>query len=94
MSLKEEMYSMIEQWKSSGQSKKEFVSDKSVSIHKFGYWYGNGAFYPIGSVGIWWSSTEYDSNYAWLRLLLYSNGVVGRNDYNKTYGFSVRCLRD
>lgn len=38
MSLKQEMYSMIEQWKTSGQSKRDFISDKSISIHKFGYW--------------------------------------------------------
>lgn len=38
MSLKEEMYSMIEQWRCSGQSKRDFISDKPISIHKFGYW--------------------------------------------------------
>ena len=54
----------------------------------------DGAFYNIGYIGNWWSSTENDSNNAWFRNLNYFNGNVYRNNLNKAYGFSVRCLRD
>ena len=53
-----------------------------------------GTFNNVGYLGIWWSSSEYNTSFAW-NLLLYSNNG-GANGYNaeKTYGFSVRCLRD
>jgi uncharacterized protein (TIGR02145 family) len=51
-------------------------------------------FYGEGTNGIWWSSTEYDSNFAWYRYLNYLNGNATRDDTNKEAGFSVRCLRD
>ncbi|MBU6159398.1 MAG: hypothetical protein KGP35_10285 [Bacteroidetes bacterium] len=54
----------------------------------------NGSFFTIGSNGLWWSSTELNTNYAWYRYLSYGNGGVSRNYYNKAYGSSVRCLRD
>jgi uncharacterized protein (TIGR02145 family) len=53
-----------------------------------------GLFISIGNNGYWWSSTEYDSNYAWPRFLFYSSGDVLRNYDYKAVGFSVRCLRD
>ncbi len=54
--------------------------------------YGNFAY--IGGTGFWWSSNEYSSASAWYRNMNYYNGCVFRfNDY-KTYGCSVRCLRD
>jgi len=54
----------------------------------------DGAFYPIGSNGGWWSSTEDGSFSAWSRLLYYDVGDVGRGYGYKRSGFSVRCLRD
>jgi uncharacterized protein (TIGR02145 family) len=54
----------------------------------------NGAFYFIGNYGTWWSSTEGSTTSAWGRNLGYGGGDVGRYDYNKASGFSVRCLRD
>ena len=54
----------------------------------FGY-YGYFGYYAG-----FWSSTENDSNYAWLRYLGYTNADVSRDDYYKNYGFSVRCVRD
>jgi uncharacterized protein (TIGR02145 family) len=51
--------------------------------------YGN-----IGDVGVWWSSSEGDTNFAWGRFLYYDDdSAFGVNDY-KQVGFSVRCLRD
>jgi uncharacterized protein (TIGR02145 family) len=41
----------------------------------------------------YWSSSENGSD-AWGHNLGYENAQMHRNYYNKTYGFSVRCLRD
>jgi uncharacterized protein (TIGR02145 family) len=54
----------------------------------------NGTFYNFGLLGIWWSSAEYSSDDAWGRSLFYFFGNVGVNDYNKRYGFSIRCIKD
>jgi uncharacterized protein (TIGR02145 family) len=59
-----------------------------------GYRLANGTYNSIGNYGGWWSSTEYDSYIAWNRELYYNFSYVGRYDYSKRYGFSVRCVRD
>ncbi len=56
--------------------------------------YTNGNFDRIGDIGYWWSSSEYSSERAWFRGMLYYRGHVGRYYYGKAHGFSVRCLRD
>ena len=53
-----------------------------------------GAFGLVGNFGNWWSGTENDSTNAWYRDLYYNGGNLYRSDYDKKYGFSVRCLRD
>jgi len=55
---------------------------------------GDGPFLEVGANGLWWSSTEGDTNVAWFRSLGYNVGGVGRYGDIKTIGFSVRCLRD
>ena len=53
-----------------------------------------GSFYYDGSNGFWWSSSEFNTARAWFRNLVFDSSDLGRyNDY-KTYGVSVRCLRD
>jgi uncharacterized protein (TIGR02145 family) len=59
-----------------------------------GYRMGIGNYEGIGSVGIWWSSTEYYQNRAGFRYLFNSNGITSRDVSTKEGGFSVRCLRD
>ena len=54
----------------------------------------NGTYLYFGYFGIWWSSTELPSPVAWYRYLGYNLGYSLRYDNAKTYGFSVRCLRD
>ncbi len=56
--------------------------------------YTNGTFYGIGNYGYLWSSTESNSSYAWYRTLGSYPNNVHRDDYYKSYGYSVRCLRD
>jgi uncharacterized protein (TIGR02145 family) len=59
-----------------------------------GFRYYVGSYFNFGNFGFWWSSTEYGSNFAWLRVLNYTNSIVLRDGTNKHYGFSVRCVRD
>ena len=59
-----------------------------------GYRYDDGFFYYVGANGNWWSSSETNTDYALSRSLYNSNGDVNRDNSNKRYGFSVRCLRD
>jgi uncharacterized protein (TIGR02145 family) len=54
----------------------------------------NGTFDVIGNFGVWWSSSEYGATDAWYRSLYYTSGYATSYYASKTYGFSVRCLRD
>ena len=56
--------------------------------------YADGTFYNVGYLGYWWSATEADSAYAWLRKIFNYNGDLNRGVSFKKEGFSVRCLRD
>jgi len=53
-----------------------------------------GEFYSVGEVGNWWSSTDFDSNFAYYTWISISSDdfTVG-NDVKKT-GLSVRYLKD
>jgi uncharacterized protein (TIGR02145 family) len=54
----------------------------------------NLSFNEIGSNAIWWSTSEYNSQNSWAHLLGFDySGVFRFSDY-KTYGFSVRCVKD
>jgi len=57
---------------------------------------GPYSFDSVGSISIWWSSTEYENytNGAWVLGLLYSRSKVNRTFVGKAYGCSVRCVRD
>jgi uncharacterized protein (TIGR02145 family) len=59
-----------------------------------GYRGNDGAFDYIGDFGNWWSSTENNTSNAWYRTLVYGSGSVYRSPNYKTFGLSVRCLRD
>jgi len=58
-----------------------------------------GVFYSLGSVGVWWSSSEENIDLAWYLNLGEDSGNVYRYDGTKAgrdkgNGLSVRCLRD
>jgi uncharacterized protein (TIGR02145 family) len=53
-----------------------------------------GGFHDISNYGSWWSSSESSSNSVWYRSLSRSGPEVARYDVDKSYGFSVRCLRN
>jgi uncharacterized protein (TIGR02145 family) len=47
----------------------------------------------VRHTGFWWSSTK-QGNEVWYRYLDYKNKNVFRYHGSKTYGFSVRCVKD
>jgi len=53
-----------------------------------------GFFRNVGYYGDWWSATEGNSYFAWLRDMGYYNSSVDRYYDDKSYLFSVRCLQD
>jgi uncharacterized protein (TIGR02145 family) len=59
-----------------------------------GYRRTNGTFNGIGFSNYFWSSSEYSNTNAIYRNLYYLYSNIYRFDDNKSYGFSVRCLKD
>ena len=53
-----------------------------------------GSFNYLSYIGNFWSSSEFTGSYAWFRRLFYDTDEVYRNEDDKNYGLSVRCLRD
>ena len=51
-------------------------------------------FVSMGWKTNWWSASEFNVSNAWVRKLYETSSELGRYDYNKDCGFSVRCVRD
>lgn len=54
----------------------------------------SGDFNNLSRVALFWSSTEYDSTYAWNMLLSIYGMLVSVSPDGKEYGLSLRCLQD
>jgi uncharacterized protein (TIGR02145 family) len=54
----------------------------------------NGYFNDVGDYGVWWSSSEDGSDYAYSRRMVYNIEDVYYDNYRKSYLFSVRCVKD
>ena len=55
----------------------------------------DGSYIERGSFSYWWTSTEYSDNAgAWCRRTDYSNSTVQVMAELKSYGLSVRCVKD
>jgi len=61
-----------------------------------GYRHAEGTFNLIGIFGHWWTSTEAtnDTEKAWLHYMTYDYSNVYTYYYDKSFGFSVRCVMD
>jgi uncharacterized protein (TIGR02145 family) len=60
-----------------------------------GFRYSNGTFSDAVLACTFWTSTEYDNEYPWLRDLYAIESYLNRYyGYGKSFGFSVRCLKD
>ncbi|MEA3316716.1 MAG: FISUMP domain-containing protein [Bacteroidota bacterium] len=78
-------------WNGSGNGTDDYDFSALPGGYRYDY---DGAFDSVGNLGYWWSSTESSSSDAYYRYLYYNfSGVVRYSDY-KSYGFSVRCVRD
>jgi uncharacterized protein (TIGR02145 family) len=53
-----------------------------------------GTFVSMGSSGVWWSSTEYNSVDAWNFYLAYGFSTLSSSHPYKHHGSSVRCIKD
>ena len=56
--------------------------------------YEDGTFTELGYEGYWWSSTERITNNAYRRSLHHAFTNINGWYYNKSLGFSVRCMKD
>jgi len=54
----------------------------------------NGVFSSVGNSGNWWSTIENGASNAWFRFQSNIHSNIVRLNYAKTYGFSVRCIKD
>lgn len=54
----------------------------------------NTEFSYIGIMGWWWTSTRLSSLNSWNRILYHNQSYMVGNGFQKTYGFSVRCIKD
>jgi hypothetical protein len=72
------------------------TNESGFSVLPGGYREADGSFYNIKNNAFFWSATEVDSNFAWRRYLSKNDGNVSRSisGINKSFGASVRCLRD
>ncbi len=53
-----------------------------------------GSFFNVGRNGLWWSATEYDSDFAYYWCMRYLYSDVYRDLNDKSTLFSVRCVKD
>ncbi len=54
----------------------------------------DGVYNYIGNYGRWWTSTQNSSMSAWFHSVHYNNFNTARSNFDKTYGYSVRCVKD
>jgi uncharacterized protein (TIGR02145 family) len=56
--------------------------------------YSDGSFDYVGYYGLWWSTREYDSNYAYSWYMAYDSEDTDGGDFSKSRLISVRCIKD
>jgi len=64
------------------------------SAYRDVYGGSGGFFYNLTNVFCLWSSTEYNTSWAWYHYLINTESGIGRDSYYKKNGYSVRCLKD
>jgi len=81
----------IEHW----QSPNTGATDEfGFSAPPGGYRAYNGPFSSIYINADFWTSTEYNGSWAFQRYMEYNTSKVVRNEGYKSFGFSVRCVKD
>jgi uncharacterized protein (TIGR02145 family) len=54
----------------------------------------DGSFFDLNTTAAYWTSTDIGPFDAWARSLSYNNGNTEKFSANKSYGYSVRCIKD
>jgi uncharacterized protein (TIGR02145 family) len=70
------------------------TNESNFSALPSGCRFRDGSFNYFRSFAIFWSATEYHYSSAWGRYLYNDSRNVGRGNNYKSFGASVRCLRD
>jgi uncharacterized protein (TIGR02145 family) len=71
------------------------TDDFGFRVLPSGYRHPNGSFFANrGYYAYLWSSSAYDGTHALYRYFYYGYATVTRNTNYRSYGFSVRCIRD
>ncbi|MCL2260361.1 MAG: ankyrin repeat domain-containing protein [Fibromonadales bacterium] len=70
------------------------TDDYDFSAFSGGASLSDGNFDGIGNYGVWWSSTEYNSSNAYRRHIYHNNNNAYRTNYDKSFSFSVRCVKN
>ncbi|MFC2124526.1 LamG-like jellyroll fold domain-containing protein [Bacteroidota bacterium] len=53
-----------------------------------------GTFQYINENGYWWTSSEADPGWSWLRVIPGGNSNINTTQTFKVFGYSIRCLKD
>lgn len=70
------------------------IDEVGFSAYPGGYRNLDGDFLAKGFGGAWWSSTPAGNFKAWDRFLVHDKSSIYRNNDNREFGFSVRCIKD
>ena len=57
-------------------------------------YYLDGVYFDLGGAGNWWSSSEFNTTSGWFYHLISISSSTGRFNGPKTYGLSVRLVKD
>tara|TARA_R110000765_G_scaffold426440_2_gene542072 strand:+ start:264 stop:893 length:630 start_codon:yes stop_codon:yes gene_type:complete len=80
----------ITDWNNNGNG----TNTSGFNAFPAGNYYNSGSFYYLGADANFWSSTEYSGAVAWIRYLDYGNTGVYRFNFNKSNGYSCRCVKN
>lgn len=59
-----------------------------------GFRVANGSFDYLGTQARFWTSTMATATNVWTRVLYFNNSTVGRLNYHKKNGMSIRCVKE
>ena len=77
-------------WKANNNTTMETYLKMPMAGHRL---YDSANVYGVGSYGFYWSSTPLNANYAYY-LGFNSSSIYPQYDLDRSYGFSVRCLKN
>ena len=70
------------------------TNESGFSALPSGFRNSDGKYNFYSFYGLFWTSTEINTNSAWYRLLGYNLAKIGRSTENKNNAYSIRCIKD